>query len=112
MAVRAPGGPEFVRVQPAVLSTILAFFGVVLAFGANPFASASPVPLDGQGLNPLLQSPFMSIHPVMLYLGFTGFSVPFAFAVAALASGRLDSSWFPSTRRWTVLAWAFLSVGI
>ncbi|HMC08407.1 MAG TPA: heme lyase CcmF/NrfE family subunit, partial [Actinomycetota bacterium] len=112
IAVQAPRRPELVPVATAVLSAILGFFAVVLAFGANPFASASPVPLDGQGLNPLLQSPFMSIHPVMLYLGFTGFSVPFAFAVAALASGRLDSSWFTSTRRWTVLAWAFLSVGI
>src|SRR5439155_1586552 len=84
----------------------------ILAFGANAFVSSSPIPLDGQGLNPLLQSPFMNIHPVLLYLGFTGFSVPFAFAVSALVSGRLDSSWFTSTRRWTVLAWAFLSVGI
>jgi cytochrome c-type biogenesis protein CcmF len=112
IAVQAPRRPELVGVATAVLSGILAFFAVILAFGANAFASASPIPLDGQGLNPLLQSPFMNIHPVMLYLGFTGFSVPFAFAVSALVSGRLDSSWFTSTRRWTVLAWAFLSVGI
>src|SRR2546421_2357172 len=112
IAVQAPRRPELVGVATTVLSGILAFFAVVLAFGANPFVSASPVPPDGQGLNPLLQSPFMNIHPVMLYLGFTGFSVPFAFAVSALVSGRLDSSWFTSTRRWTVLAWAFLSVGI
>src|SRR4030081_2674207 len=112
IAVQAPRRPELVPVATAVLSGILAFFAVVLAFGANAFASSSPIPFDGQGLNPLLQSPFMNIHPVMLYLGFTGFSVPFAFAVSALVSGRLDSSWFTSTRRWTVLAWAFLSVGI
>jgi len=112
IAVQAPRRPELVPVATAVLSGILAFFAVVLAFGANAFVSSSPIPLDGQGLNPLLQSPFMNIHPVMLYLGFTGFSVPFAFAVSALVSGRLDSSWFTSTRRWTVLAWAFLTVGI
>ena len=112
IAVQAPRRPELVPVATAVLSGILAFFAVVLAFGANAFVSSSPIPVDGQGLNPLLQSPFMNIHPVMLYLGFTGFSVPFAFAVSALVSGRLDSSWFTSTRRWTVLAWAFLSVGI
>ena len=112
IAVQTPRRPELVPVATAVLSGILAFFAVVLAFGSNAFVSSSPIPLDGQGLNPLLQSPFMAIHPVMLYLGFTGFAVPFAFAVAALVSGRLDSSWFTSTRRWTVLAWAFLSVGI
>ena len=112
IAVQVKRHPELVPTATAVLCGILGFFAVVLAFGANPFASASPIPLDGQGLNPLLQSWFMNIHPVMLYGGLTGFAVPFAFAVSALVSGRLDSSWFTSTRRWTMLAWAFLSVGI
>ena len=112
IAVQAKRHPELVPVATAVLCGILGFFGLVLAFGANPFASASPIPLDGQGLNPLLQSNFMNIHPVMLYLGLTGFAVPFAFAISALVSGRLDSAWFTSTRRWTMLAWGFLTVGI
>ncbi|GAC1363057.1 MAG: heme lyase CcmF/NrfE family subunit [Actinomycetota bacterium] len=112
IAVQAPRRPELVPTATAVLCSILGFFAVVLAFGANPFTSASPIPLEGQGLNPLLQSSFMNIHPVMLYAGLTGFAVPFAFAVSALVSGRLDSSWFTSTRRWTMLAWSFLTVGI
>ncbi|HWD08685.1 MAG TPA: heme lyase CcmF/NrfE family subunit [Actinomycetota bacterium] len=112
VAVQAPRRPELVATATAVLSFILGFLAVVLAFGANPFAAASPVPPDGQGLNPLLQSGFMNIHPVMLYAGLTGFAVPFAFAVSALVSGKLDSSWFTSTRRWTMLAWTFLTVGI
>src|SRR5882672_6200691 len=65
IAVQAPRRPELVGVATAVLSGILAFFAVVLAFGANAFVSSSPIPPDGQGLNPLLQSPFMNIHPVM-----------------------------------------------
>lgn len=112
IAVQAKRHPELVPVATAVLSGILCFFGLVLAFGSNPFTASSPIPLDGQGLNPLLQSNFMNIHPVMLYLGLTGFAVPFAFAVSALVSGRLDSAWFTSTRRWTMLAWGFLTVGI
>ena len=112
VAVQAPRRPELVPMATAVLSLILLFLAIVLAFGANPFLAASPVPLDGQGLNPLLQSPFMLIHPVMLYAGLTGSAVPFAFAMSALVSGRLDSAWFTSTRRWTMLAWAFLTVGI
>ncbi|HLI56395.1 MAG TPA: heme lyase CcmF/NrfE family subunit [Actinomycetota bacterium] len=112
IAVQAPRRPELVPTATAVLSFILGFLAVVLAFGANPFAGSPTVPPDGQGLNPLLQSGFMNIHPVMLYAGLTGFAVPFAFAVSALVSGKLDSSWFTSTRRWTMLAWTFLTVGI
>ena len=67
---------------------------------------------DGTGLNPLLQHPVMMIHPLMLYSGLTGFSVPFAFAVGALATGQLGTAWLRATRRWTLVAWTFLSVGI
>ena len=67
---------------------------------------------DGTGLNPLLQHPVMMIHPLMLYAGLTGFSVPFAFGVAALATGQLGTAWLRTTRRWTLVAWIFLSVGI
>jgi cytochrome c-type biogenesis protein CcmF len=103
---------DLVTVATATLGGIIAFFVAMLAFAANPFAGTSPIPADGAGLNPLLQSPFMTIHPVLLYLGLTGFSVPFAFSIASLVKGRIDGRWFTSTRRWTVLAWSFLTIGI
>ena len=112
VAVQARRRPDLVPVATAVLGGNLAFFALMLVAGANPFAEISPIPPDGAGLNPLLQSPFMAIHPVFLYLGLTGFSVPFAFGVAALVKGRLDGRWFTATRRWTVLSWSFLTVGI
>ena len=104
--------PDLVPVVTAIFGGILAFFTGLMIFGANPFVTSNPIPPDGAGLNPLLQSPFMAIHPVLLYLGFTGFSVPFAFAVSSMFSGRLDFRWFTATRRWTVLAWSFLTIGI
>jgi cytochrome c-type biogenesis protein CcmF len=112
IAVQHSRKSDLAPIAGVVLASILMFFTGMLAFGASPFRESSPIPPDGAGLNPLLQSPYMTIHPVLLYLGFTGFSVPFAFAFAALVSGRLDVRWFTSTRRWTVLAWSFLSVGI
>jgi cytochrome c-type biogenesis protein CcmF len=112
VAVQRRRRPDLTPVATAVLAVILAFFAGVLVFAANPFEALSPIPGDGRGLNPLLQSPFMAIHPVMLYLGMTGFAVPFAFAVASLVTGRLEAGWFTSTRRWTVLSWSFLTVGI
>ena len=96
----------------ATLAAISAFFLTLLVFPADPFRHLAEVPLDGQGLNPLLQSPGMLVHPPLLYTGFVGFSIPFAFGVAALLSGRLDESWFTSTRRWTLFAWSALSIGI
>jgi cytochrome c-type biogenesis protein CcmF len=80
----------------------------------NPFDRLPPdqVLSDGQGLNPLLQHPLMMIHPVVLYAGFTGFSVPFAFGAAALLTGHLGDAWLRATRRWTLVAWFFLSAGI
>ncbi|MDQ3987202.1 MAG: cytochrome c biogenesis protein CcsA, partial [Actinomycetota bacterium] len=95
-----------------VLSGIAIFFTALLVWPANPFATLSVTPVDGQGLNPLLQSPGMMIHPPLLYTGFVGFSVPFAFAVSALITKRLDEPWFSATRRWTLFAWSALSVGI
>ncbi len=97
-----------------VLSGATGFFLVVVTFLTNPFRlvpHATPL-LDGNGLNPLLQNPSMMIHPPMLYTGFTGFVVPFAFCIAALASGNLSDSWIRLTRRWTLVAWAFLTAGI
>lgn len=103
---------ELVPPANAIFGGILLFFTGMLVFAANPFSELSPIPPDGAGLNPLLQSPFMTIHPVLLYLGLTGFSVPFAFGVASLIKGKIDVRWFTSTRRWTVLAWSFLTTGI
>jgi cytochrome c-type biogenesis protein CcmF len=96
----------------AVLAGVAIFFLALLVGPADPFTRMADVPADGRGLNPLLQSPGMLIHPPLLYTGFVGFSIPFAFAMAALFSGRLDDSWFSSTRRWTLFAWSALSIGI
>lgn len=112
IAVQAKRRPDLTPVATAILAGILCFFAGLLVFGANPFDLSPVIPSDGAGLNPLLQSPFMAIHPVLLYLGLTGFAVPFAFAAAGLVTGRLDVRWFTSTRRWTVLAWSFLTAGI
>ncbi|MPZ69513.1 MAG: heme lyase CcmF/NrfE family subunit [Actinobacteria bacterium] len=96
----------------AVLAGIALFFLALLVMPANPFTRLADVPVDGAGLNPLLQSPGMVIHPPLLYTGFVGFSIPFAFAMAALFSGHLDDSWLKATRRWTLFAWSALSIGI
>jgi cytochrome c-type biogenesis protein CcmF len=97
----------------AVLMGIAAFFLFMVAFPGNPFAQVTgDIPVDGNGLNPLLQSPGMVIHPPLLYTGFVGFSIPFAFAIGALFIKRLDDSWFTATRQWTLFAWTALSIGI
>jgi cytochrome c-type biogenesis protein CcmF len=90
------------------------FFLSVVTFLTNPFRviPASINHLNGNGLNPLLQNPSMIIHPPMLYLGFTGFVVPFSFCLAALSSGLLDTSWIRLTRLWTLISWTFLTAGI
>ncbi len=88
------------------------YFLYLSAFPENPFAPAVSVALDGNGLSPLLRHPLMIIHPPMLYLGYTGFIVPYCFAMAALLAGRLDDSWIRTTRRWTLTAWLFLSLGL
>ena len=104
---------EFMPWVVGVLCSIATFFLVVLLFAdVNPYEKLGFTPANGQGLNPQLQSYWMTIHPPTLYLGFTSFTVPFAFAVAALASGRLDARWIKLTHRWTLLSWFFLSVGI
>lgn len=98
---------------PWLASSTLFFLSVVV-FLTNPFRliPTEIAPLDGKGLNPLLQNPSMLIHPVALYLGFTGFSVPFAFCLAALFSRELSARWIAHTKRWTLFAWGFLSAGI
>jgi cytochrome c-type biogenesis protein CcmF len=103
---------EFMPYVAGTVLTVLAFFMVVVVFASNPFELLGFVPPDGRGLNPQLQNYWMTIHPPTLYLGFTSFTIPFAFAVSALLSGRLDTRWITTTRRWTLLAWFFLTCGI
>jgi cytochrome c-type biogenesis protein CcmF len=95
-----------------VLAAIGAGFLLFMLLTSNPFERLWPAALDGQDLNPLLQDPGMVIHPPMLYMGYVGFSVAFAFALAALLGGELDAQWARWTRPWTTLAWMFLTVGI
>src|SRR5438309_1319739 len=94
--------------------SVAAFFFGLMATVANPFRLVhGAVPLDGPGPNPLLQNhPLVAFHPPLLYLGYVGFTIPFAFAVAALATGRLGEGWLVETRRWTLFAWGFLTIGI
>jgi cytochrome c-type biogenesis protein CcmF len=98
----------------AVLMTVCTFFIAVLIFvpESQPFALHTPAPPDGRGLNPLLQHWAMVIHPPILYLGYVGFTVPFAFAIAALLSGQVGNEWMKITRRWTIVPWFFLGVGM
>ncbi len=107
---------RFVELQPWVLATlmsILIFFFVLMLFAANPFATTpSMSPPDGKGLNPLLQNYWMIIHPPSLYMGFIGWSIPFAFCIAALMTGRLHDEWILASRRWMLAAWLFLSIGL
>ena len=103
------------ELMPYVISTLMTtalLFLTMLVVAEDPFRHLPHEPRDGQGLNPLLQNPLMVIHPPNLYLGFVGFAVPFAFAIGALASGRLDTQWIRSIRRWTLVAWLFLGIGI
>ncbi len=96
----------------SVLGFISVGFLLFILFTSNPFLRSLPAPLDGHDLNPLLQDPGLVIHPPMLYMGYVGMSVAFAFAIAALITGRLDSAWSRWSRPWTVIAWSFLTLGI
>ena len=95
-----------------VMGLISAGFLAFMLFTSNPFDRLLPAAPDGRDLNPLLQDPGMVLHPPMLYMGYVGFSVAFAFAVAALLAGRLDATWARWSRPWTTVAWMFLTVGI
>ncbi|MEM6683287.1 MAG: heme lyase CcmF/NrfE family subunit, partial [Pseudomonadota bacterium] len=114
-AVAAFGGslPADFRSRVLGVQAILGvgFFAFAL-FTSNPFERLSPVPLQGQGLNPLLQDPGLAFHPPFLYLGYVGFSVAFSFAVAALIEGRVTPAWARWVRPWTLAAWSALTVGI
>ena len=93
-----------------VLAGIATFFAFMLVVISSPFDTQT-APLDGAGLTPSLQNPYMVAHPPMLYLGYVGLSIPFAFAAGAMLSGRTDERWIVATRRWTLAAWAFLGFG-
>ena len=107
------------HLPPPVLARILSVMGLVsvgfllfMLTTSNPFDRLFPAPFDGRDLNPLLQDPGMVFHPPMLYMGYVGFAVAFAFAVAALIGGNLDATWARWTRPWTTVAWMFLTIGI
>jgi cytochrome c-type biogenesis protein CcmF len=100
--------------MPYVTATLMvtaAFFLVLLAFVTDPFERLRTPAVEGQDLNPLLQNYWMMIHPPSLYVGYVSASVPFAFAIAALASGRLGDQWIRTTRRWALFSWFFLTLG-
>jgi cytochrome c-type biogenesis protein CcmF len=104
---------------PTLAARVLGVMGLVqfgfllfLLFTSNPFARLLPIPPDGRDLNPLLQDPGMVFHPPLLYMGYVGFAVAFAFAVAGLLEGRFDGAWARWARPWTTIAWCFLTLGI
>src|ERR1041384_2206539 len=96
----------------AVTCVVITFFVATMVFAANPFERLAYTPLDGRGMNPQLQNPGMVFHPPMLYLGYISITIPFAFAVAALLSKGLEVGWLVAIRKWTLLSWLFLSIGI
>ncbi|SFN43964.1 heme lyase CcmF/NrfE family subunit [Variovorax sp. OV329] len=104
--------PAFVARVLAVMGWLSVGFLLFILFLSNPFARLMPPALEGRDLNPLLQDPGMVIHPPMLYMGYVGFSVAFAFAIAALLSGELNAAWARWSRPWTAAAWTFLTLGI
>ena len=102
--------PDLVAWTTPVLGGVAAFFAFLLVVVSSPFAT-QPAVADGAGLNPSLQNPYMVAHPPMLYLGYVGLTVPFAFAMGALLSRRTDERWIVATRRWTLTAWTCLGIG-
>jgi cytochrome c-type biogenesis protein CcmF len=97
----------------ATISAVQMFFLFLMVLHNNPFTTfLAAQHTDGEGLNPLLQNYYMAIHPPLLYLGFVGMTIPFAFGIAALASGQLDDGWLKAVRRWTMMSWLFLTVGL
>lgn len=103
---------DFMPYVAGVTASVIVFFVSAMIFASNPFQRLSFTPPDGNGLNPQLQNVAMTIHPPMLYLGYISITIPFAFAIAALLSKRLDTGWLNAIRKWTILSWLFLSIGI
>ncbi len=103
---------ELIPWATGTLSAILLFFIATTCFKANPFIRLPFTPLDGRGMNPQLQNPGMALHPPNLYLGYVATAIPFAFAIAALFAKKLDTEWLSVVRRWALLSWFFLTIGI
>ena len=104
---------ELIPYVVAVIAVVEMFFLFLMIIHRNPFDTfLTEVPADGRGLNPLLQNPYMVIHPPSLYIGFVGMTIPYAFGLAALITGYLDDSWLRAVRRWTMFSWLFLSFGL
>ncbi|MBC7792892.1 MAG: cytochrome c biogenesis protein CcsA, partial [Clostridia bacterium] len=104
---------EYMAYALATILFVGGFFALLIAGPANPFTLLNPAPANGPGPNPLLQNHLlMVIHPPSLYLGYVGMTVPFGIAVAALLRGRLSEGWLKPLRRWTMIPWTFLSIGI
>ena len=112
LVLTAPRHRVFLPYVSAVVCVVTTFFLTVILFAANPFDRLPYTPLDGSGLNPQLQNPGMVFHPPMLYLGYISMTIPFAFAIAALASRKLDTDWLVAIRKWTLVSWLFLSIGL
>src|SRR6187431_2004145 len=104
---------ELIPYVVAVIAAVEMFFLFLMVIHNNPFTTyLTETPVDGRGLNPLLQNFYMAIHPPMMYLGFVGATIPFAFGMAALFTGHLDDGWLRAVRTWTMMAWLFLTVGL
>ena len=104
---------ELIPYVVATLSVVQMFFLLIMVVHNNPFSTyLTEAPVKGQGLNPLLQNFYMAIHPPTMYSGFVGMTIPFAFCIAALITGHLDDSWLRAVRRWTMISWLFLSLGL
>ena len=104
---------ELIPYVVAVIASVQLFFLFLMIVHNDPFATyLTQIPVDGRGLNPLLQNAYMAIHPPSLYTGFVGMTIPFAFGMAALITGYLDDSWLRAVRRWTMVSWLFLSLGL
>lgn len=106
--------PDYMAWVTSMLALAILFFLVLMVFQTSPFDTwmAQEIPEDGQGLNPLLQNPVMAFHPPALLTGYILFTIPFAFGMAALITNRLDDQWIADTRRWTIVSWTFLTVGL
>ena len=104
---------ELIPYVVAVIASVQMFFLFLMIVHNDPFTTyLTQTPVNGRGLNPLLQNPYMAIHPPALYTGFVGMTIPFAFGMAALITGYLDDSWLRAVRRWTMISWLFLSLGL
>src|SRR5687768_9344223 len=103
---------ELMPFVTGTLAAVLVFFLATTALKANPYSRLDWMPLDGRGMNPQLQNPGMAVHPPTLYLGYVATTIPFAFAIAALVTRRLDAEWLAAVRRWALVSWLFLTVGI